>query len=361
MTQCADLTPISSIEMKALPMPYNLLQTNPSHIAHALIQFIAHRCIHFTALLALAIFAPMAGAQVYPSKPIRLVVPAVPGGSSDSISRMLAKVMSEQNGIQVIVDNRAGASGTIGSAYVANSPPDGYTFLLSDGTIALYPLMASNVPYTIEKDLIPVAQLVSTNFVFAVNPKLNVSSVKEFVTLAASRPGKLTYSTPGNGSLGHLVMETLKSKANVDLLHVPYKGAAPAMMGLISQDVDITVTSPASLRGFVESGKLKPIGFTGAKRSAILPDVPTMDEQGFSNFQLSAWWGIFLPSGVLPVVSEKLTSMILSALRAPEFQKHSGGLSLDIALVVGKAFSQSIIDQNRNWKELIDKSNVKLD
>jgi len=361
MTQCADLTPISSIEMKALPMPYNLLQTNPSHIAHALIQFIAHRCIHFTALLALAISAPMAGAQVYPSKPIRLVVPAVPGGSSDSISRMLAKVMSEQNGIQVIVDNRAGASGTIGSAYVANSPPDGYTFLLSDGTIALYPLMASNVPYTIEKDLIPVAQLVSTNFVFAVNPKLNISSVKEFVTLAASRPGKLTYSTPGNGSLGHLVMEPLKSKASIDLLHVPYKGAAPAMMGLISQDVDITVTSPASLRGFVESGKLKAIGFTGAKRSAILPDVPTMDEQGFSNVQLSAWWGIFLPSGVPPVVSEKLTSMILSALRAPEFQKHSGGLSLDIALVVGKAFSQSITDQNRNWKELIDKSNIKLD
>ena len=313
------------------------------------------------AMFVLAVAGPNAIAQDFPGKPIRLVVPAVPGGSSDSITRMLAKVMQDQTGATVVVDNRAGASGTIGSSFVAKAPADGYTFLLSDGTIALYPLMASNVPYTLEKDLIPVAQIVSTNFVFAINPKLNISSMKEFVSMAASRPGKMTFSTPGNGSLGHLVMETLKAKTGIDLVHVPYKGASPALLALITQDVDITVTSPASLKGFIDSRQLQAIAFTGSKRSAILPNVPTMIEQGFPDFVLSAWWGIFLPAGVPAPVSEKLTAMILSALRSPEFQKHAEGLSLDVAPVIGKSFSQSIGEQNARWKQLIDKSQIKLD
>ncbi|NBQ89033.1 MAG: tripartite tricarboxylate transporter substrate binding protein, partial [Betaproteobacteria bacterium] len=230
-----------------------------------------HRAVRLLyVVLGAFAFAAACAQDAYPNKPIRLVVPAVPGGSSDIISRTLAKVMSEQNGVPVIVDNRPGASGTIGSAAVARMPPDGYSFLLSDGTIALYPLMAPS-PYTLEKDLIPVMQVTSTHFVFAVHPKLGVNSMKDFVAQAAKQPGKFTYSTPGNGSLGHLVMETIKNRSGVFVLHVPYRGAAPALQAVLAQEVDITVTSPASLKGFVERGQLKAIGFTGTTRTSVLP------------------------------------------------------------------------------------------
>lgn len=297
--------------------------------------------------------------DAYPSRPIRLVVPAVPGGSSDTISRTLAKVMSEQNGVQVIVDNRPGASGTIGSAAVARMPADGYSFLLSDGTIALYPLMAQS-PYTLEKDLIPLMQVTSTHFVFAVNPKLGMNTMKDFVGLAAKQPGKLTYSTPGNGSLGHLVMETIKNRNKVFVLHVPYRGAAPALQAVLAQEVDITVTSPASLKGFVERGQLQAIGYTGAARTPTLPNVPTMAELGFKDMVLSAWWGVFLPAGVPPAVSEKLAAMITAALRSPEFTRQAATLSLDVTPIAGRDFSQKIAQENAGWKQLIESSKIRL-
>lgn len=306
---------------------------------------------------------PLTGAlaqDAFPSRSIRLVVPAVPGGSSDSISRTLAKVMSEQNGVQVIVDNRPGASGTIGSSAVARMPADGYSFLLSDGTIALYPLMATS-PYTLEKDLIPLMQVTSTHFVFAVNPKLGVNTMKDFVALAARQPGKLTYSSPGNGSLGHLVMETIKKRNNVFVLHVPYRGAAPALQAVLAQEVDIMVTSPASLKGFVDRGQLQAIGYTGTARTPTLPNVPTMTELGFQDTVLSAWWGIFLPSGVPPAVSEKLTAMITSALRSPEFMRQAATLSLDVTPIVGRDFTQKIAQENAGWKQLIESSKIRLD
>lgn len=305
-------------------------------------------------------FATAFAQDAYPSKPIRLVVPAVPGGSSDIISRTLAKVMSEQNGVQVIVDNRPGASGTIGSAAVARMPPDGYSFLLSDGTIALYPLMAQS-PYTLEKDLMPVMQVTSTHFVFAVNPKLGVNSMKDFVSQAAKQPGKFTYSTPGNGSLGHLVMETIKNRNGVFVLHVPYRGAAPALQAVLAQEVDITVTSPASLKGFVERGQLQAIGFTGATRTPVLPNVPTMGEQGFQDTVLSAWWGVFLPAGVPPAVSDKLTAMLTAALRSPEFTKQAAALSLDVTPITGRDFSQKIAKENAGWKQMIEGAKIRLD
>ena len=306
---------------------------------------------------------PLTGAlaqDAYPSRPIRLVVPAVPGGSSDSISRTLAKVMSEQNGVQVIVDNRPGASGTIGSAAVARMPADGYSFLLSDGTIALYPLMATS-PYTLEKDLIALMQVTSTHFVFAVNPKLGVNTMKDFVALAARQPGKLNYSTPGNGSLGHLVMETIKRRGNVFVLHIPYRGAAPALQAVLAQEVDIMVTSPASLKGFVDRGQLQAIGYTGTARTPTLPNVPTMTELGFKDTVLSAWWGIFLPAGVPPAVSEKLTAMITAALRSPEFMRQAATLSLDVTPIVGRDFTQKIAQENALWKQLIESSKIRLD
>lgn len=310
---------------------------------------------------ALAAFAAAgAAAQDYPSRPLKLVVPAVPGGSSDAVSRILAKTMSEQNGITVVVENRPGASGTIGSASVARAPADGYTFLLSDGTIALYPLMAQ-APYALEKDLVPLTQVTSTHFVFAVNPKLGVGTMKEFVALAASKPGKLNYSTPGNGSLGHLVMETLKKRTGIDVMHVPYKGAAPALQAVLAQEVDITVTSPASLKGFVDRGQLQAIGLTGTARAPALPAVSTMGEQGFPDLVLSAWWGVFLPAGVPAPVSDKLGAMIGAALRSPELAKQTALLSLDVTPIAGRAFTQKIERENAGWKELIESAKIRLD
>ena len=324
---------------------------------HSLSRVVTALLLYGLATLAL----PAANAQeAYPSRPIRLVVPAVPGGSSDIISRTLAKVMSEQNAVQVIVDNRPGASGTIGSAAVARMPPDGYSFLLSDGTIALYPLMAPS-PYVLEKDLIPLMQVTSTHFVFAVHPKSGLNSMKDLVASAARQPGKLSYSTPGNGSLGHLVMETIKSRNKVFLLHVPYRGAAPALQAVLAQEVDITVTSPASLKGFVERGQLQAIGYTGTSRTPALPAVPTMGEQGFADTVLSAWWGVFLPAGVPPAVSEKLTAMITTALRSPEFLRQATALSLDVTPIAGRDFSQKIAKENAGWKQLIDSSGIRLE
>lgn len=312
------------------------------------------------ALVTLTLVSGNGMAHDYPSRPVKLVVPAVPGGSSDSVSRMLAKVMSEQNNLQVIVDNRPGASGTIGSTFVARAPADGYTFLLSDGTLALYPLMAPS-PYTLEKDLIPLTQVTSTHFVFAVHPKLGVRTLKEFIELAASKPGALSYSTPGNGSMGHLVMESIKKRTNIDVLHVPYKGAAPALQAVLAQETHITVTSPASLKGFVDRGQLQAVGYTGSTRTSVLPTVPTLVEMGMSDAVLSAWWGVFLPPGVPVAVSEKLGAMIHAALLSPEFARHASTLSLEVTPVAGRQFSQKIVQENAAWKQLIDSTKIRLD
>lgn len=309
---------------------------------------------------ALAFALPAARAQDYPSRPIRLIVPAVPGGSSDSVARVLAKVMSDQNGVQVVVDNRPGASGTIGSAAVARATADGYTFLLSDGTIALYPLMAA-APYALDKDLIPLVQVASTYFVFAVHPALDVATLRDFTVLAAGRPGRLTYSTPGNGSLGHLVMEDIKQRAGVDVLHVPYKGAAPALQAVLAQEVDITVTSPASLKGFVERGQLKAIGYSGPTRSTVLPGVPTLAEQGFGNAVLAAWWGVFLPAGVPVPVGDRMLAMITHALDSAEFRQRAAQLDIEVAPLTGRRFSEKIERENAGWKRLIASSHIRLE
>lgn len=303
---------------------------------------------------------PARADEPYPSRPIRLVVPAVPGGSSDTISRTLARIMSEQSGVQVIVDNRPGASGTVGSAAVARMPADGYSFLLSDGTIALYPLMAAS-PYTLERDLIPLMQVTSTHFVFAVHPQLGVRTLSEFAALAARQPGRLNYSTPGNGSLGHLVMETLKQRAGIFVVHVPYRGAAPALQAVLTREVDITVTSPASLKGFIDRGQLMAVGYSGAARSPVLPSVPTLGELGFKDAVLSAWWGVFLPAGVPTAVSEKLSAMLTSALRSPEFARQAAQLNVDVTPIVGRDFTQKIARENAAWKQLIEASKIRLD
>ena len=298
--------------------------------------------------------------QAFPAKTIRLVVPAAPGGSTDTLSRVLGRVIQEQTGVAVVIENKAGASGSIGVSAVVHSPADGYTLLVSvPDAITVYPLLKKNVPYRVEKDLTPITLVANTNFVFAVESKSKAGNLKDFIALA--KAGKLSYATPGNGTSGHLVMEMLKLRTGIDLLHVPYKGSGPAMLSVIARETEMTATSPTSLKSFVDSGQLKGLAITKESRSAMLPNVPTMAESGYADFVIPAWFGVFAPAGVTEPVADRLNELVLAAIRSPVFVKHAASLGLEIDPVSRQAFGQLLTKETLRWKQLIEISNLVLE
>ncbi len=305
------------------------------------------------ASLALAIGGGSAVAQTFPAKPIRLIVPAAPGGPTDIVGRALGKVISEQTGQSVLVENRAGASGSIGVAAAANAAPDGYTVLVSvPDAISIYPLVKKNPPYRIDRDLTPVTLIAKMPIVYAIDARSKARTLKEFVELAKS--GKLSYGTPGVGTTAHLMMELLKYRAGIEMLHVPYKGAAPAMMSIVAGETDMTATSPTALKGFIERGQLRGLALTADARSPSLPEVPTMAEAGFADFVVPAWFGVFAPRGTPAPLADRLNELVLAAIAAPEFQRLMGNLGMQGEPVSRQAFGTMLSAETARWKALME-------
>jgi tripartite-type tricarboxylate transporter receptor subunit TctC len=267
-------------------------------------------------------------AQPYPGKPIRLVVPFPPGGGTDVVSRALAPKMAEVLGQPIIVDNRPGAGGNIGAAEVAKAPPDGYTMLLAGTTVAVNATLMPNLPFDALKDFAPVVLLLENQSLLLVHPSSPASNVREFIALAKAKPGRVTYASSGNGSGVHLAGEMFKMMAGVDLVHVPYKGAAPAMNDLIGGHVDSIIIDMSVAMPQVQAGRAKALAIGSAKRFESLPDVPTIGDSGVPGYEIAGLMGFVAPSGTPPEAIAKLNAAANAALETPEVRKRLTGLAL---------------------------------
>jgi tripartite-type tricarboxylate transporter receptor subunit TctC len=269
------------------------------------------------AAMLLAALVAGALAQDYPSRPVRLIVPFPPGGSNDVVGRLVAMQLSTQLGQQVFVDNRGGAGGVIGTEACATAAPDGYTLCIISIAHAVNPAL-HKLNYDPIKSFTPISIFATGPNVLAINPTLPVNSVKELVALAKQKPGELNYASAGVGSFQHLGGELFKITAGVDIVHVPYKGGGPAMQDVISGHVKIMFSSLIQTTPFIKSGQLKALGTGGAKRSSVLPDVPTISEAGVPGYVADNWWGLAAPAGLPEALVEKLYAASQAALKSPE-------------------------------------------
>ncbi len=311
------------------------------------------------AACALTLAATASHAQTFPSRTIRLVVPAAAGGPTDTLGRILAQVMAEQSRVPVVVENKAGASGSIGVGAVVQSPPDGYTLLISvPDAVTVYPQVKKNPPYRGEKDLTPIAMVAGTNYIFVVNAQSPAQTMKDFAALAKTK--SLSFSSPGAGSSGHIVLEMLRNRFGVEMLHVPYKGAGPALQAVAAGETDFSASSPITIKGFVEAGKLRPLAVTSERRNAVLPQAPTMAEAGFPDFVVSAWFAVFAPAGVPEPLADRLHEMVAKAMGTPEFLNRVKALGLDIDPIGRREFAQMIAAETGRWKRLIESANISV-
>jgi len=311
-------------------------------------------------LLLLCLFAGIAHAQPYPSKPVRLIIPFPPGGSNDIVGRMVATQLGERLGQSVIADNRGGAGGTIGTDMAAKSAPDGYTLLLISVAHAFNPAMYKKLPYDPEKSFAPIGLVAAGPVALMVNPSVPAHSVKELIDLIKANPGKLNYATAGIGSFQHLASELFKLQTGVDMVHVPYKGGGPAMMDTIGGQAQINMASLIQVIPHVKSGKLRLLATSGAKRSALFPDVPTVAET-VPGFEASTWQGIGAPKGTPAEIVDKLNKEINAALADPKIKDRLDNLGSIPTPLSPAAYAKLIADDTEKWGKVVRAANMKAE
>ena len=307
-------------------------------------------------ILAVALAAPAAAqAQPFPSRTIKLIVPHAPGGNSDAFGRILAQKLSERIGQQVVVENKAGAGGTIASAQVARAAPDGYTLLVADtGTHSIAPtLYGQRLQYNVFKDFSPVTIAANFSTVLLLHPSVPARNAQEFVALVKSQPGKLTYSSAGVGNGSHLALEMFRAAAGgLEMVHVPYKGGAPAIQALIAGEVQLTAVSINTSLPHIRSGRARPLALASSKRSPALPELPTFTEAGIP-FEAENWLGILGPAGIAPEVAAKLNAEIAATLNQPEVKERLAGLGLEVVASSPAAFTQMLEKDVQKWGKAV--------
>jgi tripartite-type tricarboxylate transporter receptor subunit TctC len=317
-------------------------------------------------LLALAGAAACPGAFAqaddYPSKPIRLIVPFAPGGGTDIVARILGIKMYEAWKQAVVVENRAGANGTIGAHIVAKSPPDGYWLTMMTASHSVnVTLQGTKHPYDLLKDFAPISQVTRQPYVLVVNPNLPVKSVKELLALAKSQPGKLTYGSSGIGGTSHLAGALLGALGTVELTHIPYKGGEPAMTAVVGGQIDMLFSTLLQSRGLIQGGKLRPLAVTTPARSSALPDLPTMIEAGVPRYEVVGWYGVLAPAGTPRAIVQKLNREIVRNLRLPDVAEK---IAADGSEPVGNSpeeFGAHIKAEVEKWRDLIQKTGIRTE
>ena len=309
--------------------------------------------------LLLAFAFQNAASQDFPSRPVRIVVPWPPSGNVDITARTIAPALGEALGQQVVVENRAGAGGTIGSAYVAKAAPDGYTLLLgSTGTITSAPAVFRTIVYDPLKDFVAVGAIQWVPMVLTVAPKTPVSSYSEFAALARAKPGELSVASAGNGSSNHLALELLIRQANLKLLHVPYKGSGPALTDLLGSQVQSMIDQLTASIGYIRDGRLRPLAVTSLTRSPLLPEVPTLDELGVKGYEASTFTGIFAPAGTPPAVVEKLHASLKKALLNEAVRERYRGMGADVVDMSSAEFSSYVRSDLEKWRKVARDGNI---
>ena len=300
-------------------------------------------------------------AQGYPAKPVRLVLPFPPGAPSDLVGRTIGQKLSEQMGQNFVPDNRAGAGGTVGLALVAKATPDGYTVMVTSPAIALTPLLYSNLTYEPLRDFAPIARLASIENVMLVHPSVPAKTLKDFVALARSRPGKLNYGSGGPGTTNHLANELLKSIAKLDMVHVPYKGATLATTALMGGEVDEVIVSVASVLPLIKAGRVRPLVVLSEKRVATLPAVPTAKEAGFPQFQMSIWYGMVVPANTPREIVTRLYREVARAFDDPALRQHMSNAGMDPWLGTPDEMGSLIRSEMARYSKIIQSAGIKKD
>jgi tripartite-type tricarboxylate transporter receptor subunit TctC len=312
--------------------------------------------------LMLALCGGMAGAQTYPSKAVRVIVPFPPGAGVDIVTRAVVGRFGEALGQQVIVDNRAGAGGILGAELAAKAPPDGYTvFMATAGILTVIPHLQSKLPYAVERDFAPVSLIASVPSVLVVHPSMPVKSVKDLVALARAKPGAINYASTGNGTLPHLAAEFFRQQAKIDMVHVAYKGSAPATADLLGGNVQVFFGNMLSVIEQVRSGRLRALAVTSLQRQNVAREIPTMVESGFPGFEAGTWFGLMAPAATPREVIARLHADVARAVRQPDVEKLLAGQGATTIGNTPEQFAAYIRSESSKWAKVLAASGVKAD
>jgi tripartite-type tricarboxylate transporter receptor subunit TctC len=300
--------------------------------------------------------------QNYPSQPIKLVVPVAAGGGSDALGRFFAEALSRRLNQAIVVENRAGAGSTIGANYVATAKPDGYTLLFAPtDSISLAAALRPNLAYKIPEDFVFVARVAASPNIIAVNPKLPIQNLQDMIAYAKANPGKLRYGSSGVGSIPHLACLLLINATGIDMVHVPFGGAGPAMTALLGGFIDVYVGSPLALKPYLEAGNLRGLALTGDKRNRLVPDLPTVAEFGVPDFLVVTWLGLMAPAGTPESVQAPLRNAMADIMKDPDVAERMKSMGLDAFFAASDEFRLFVIQETAQWKGVAEKANIKLD
>ena len=340
-----------------------------------MLQIIVTSATSRIAVAALALFATTAAfmmipgqaacaqsLQSFPAKPVKLVVPFPPGGPLDAVGRAIADKLTQMWGQSVVVDNKPGAGGNIGADFVAKSPPDGYTVVMGAlSTHAVNPSLYPKMPYDATRDFAPITLVAVTPNVLVVNPALPVQSLKELIAYAKANPGKLSFGSGSNGSAGHLAGELFKADTGADMVHIPFKGGAPAMQALLAGDTQLMFDNLANAMPQVKAGKLKALAVTTAQRSKLVPELPTMAEAGVPGFDISTWFGLLAPAGTPPAIIAKWNADVTAILDAPEMRERLTAQGAEAAPTTPNEFAAFIARELAKYARIVQASGAKVD
>jgi tripartite-type tricarboxylate transporter receptor subunit TctC len=302
-----------------------------------------------------------AHAQDYPNRPMRMVIPNPPGGTLDIVARIVGPKMNELSGQPLIIDNRPGADTNIGTELVARAPADGYTMLLQTVPFVVNPSLLKKLPFDVVKDFAPVSLMVSVPFVLVVNNAVQAKSVKDLIALAKAQPGKLSYSSAGNGSNLHVAAELFNNLAGTRMLHVQYKGGGPALVAVLGGEVNLSYLSVAAAAPHIKAGRLRALGATSVKRASVLPELPTIAESGVPGYEFTTWVGAVVPSATPAATVKALNALIVKAVRSPDLGARFAEQGADIIGSAPEEFATHIRTELKRWAKVIKESGIKAD
>jgi tripartite-type tricarboxylate transporter receptor subunit TctC len=313
------------------------------------------------ALQACCCISAMA-ADAYPSRLVKFIVPQAPGGATDVFARKLAQMLSERWGQPIVVENRAGAAGTVGTEAVARSAPDGYTLLITyAGSQAVNASLYPNLAFDSVNDFQTIATIASTPFIFIVNPAEPIKTLQDFIALARQKPGVLTYASSGNGSINHLLGEMLKLEANINMLHVPYRGVSAAIADVIAGHVDSAFSSVPSVLGLIKSGDVRALAVSSANRVSAAPDVPTIAESGYPGFDVNPWWGVLAPARIDPAIAGKINADVNEILNSDLMKSFLAAQGAEPLATSPEQFAEMLKRDVKSWAKVIKSAGVTLD
>jgi tripartite-type tricarboxylate transporter receptor subunit TctC len=310
-------------------------------------------------VFAWAAAASAADAAQYPARPIRLIVPFAPGGTVDVIARLIGARIGETSGQQVVVDNRGGAGGVVGTELVVRAAPDGYTLLLHSAALAYEPALRAKLPYDALKDLAPISVIGATPNLLVVHPAFTARSARDLVQLAKQKPGAVTYGTGGIGSSSHLAVELFRNLAGVTFNHVPYKGAGPALIEVMAGQIDFMIATMPGAVTHVRSTRLRALGISTLKRSPELPEVPTIAESGVPGYDYVAWFGLLGPAALPPALVTNIQALFAGAVNHPELKKRLEGEGVEPLLTTPPKFRATLAAETARWKKIIEAAGIK--